>query len=84
MGDQSCNGSGPNKKLAKRAAAELMLQQLGYSKPAPQPAKPAIKQEPGVTQQHAGGGGDKKVTFIDQDTGASEYLKPTPLLTLLH
>lgn len=34
---------GQNKKLAKRNAAEGMLQLLGYSRPAPQPAKPAIK-----------------------------------------
>lgn len=41
--DQTCNGVGPNKKLAKRHAAEAMLTLLGYNKPSPQPAKPAIK-----------------------------------------
>ena len=40
---QTVTGSGPNKKLAKRAAAEAMLQQLGYTKPSPQPVKSAIK-----------------------------------------
>lgn len=36
-------GVGPNKKLAKRNAAESMLQLLGFSRPSPQPVKPAIK-----------------------------------------
>ena len=50
---------GPNKKLAKRNAAEAMLQLLGYSRPAPQPSKPAIKSEPGQSS------GEKKVTFME-------------------
>ena len=41
--DQTCTGVGPNKKLAKRHAAEAMLLHLGYNKPSPQPSKPAIK-----------------------------------------
>ncbi len=36
-------GTGPNKKLAKRAAAEALLQEMGYSRPSLQPAKPALK-----------------------------------------
>lgn len=36
-------GAGPNKKLAKRNAAESMLQLLGFSRPSPQPIKSAIK-----------------------------------------
>ena len=44
MGEHRCPGVGPNKKLAKRKAAEEMLQLLGYSRPSPQPSKPAIKQ----------------------------------------
>ena len=43
MDDQTCTGVGPNKKLAKRHAAEAMLLHLGYNKPSPQPSKPAIK-----------------------------------------
>ena len=43
VGDKTSTGSGPNKKLAKRNAAEAMLQLLGYSRPSPQPGKPAIK-----------------------------------------
>ena len=49
VGSHQCTGVGPNKKLAKRAAAEVMLQKLGYSAPSPQPAKPAIK-SPDATQ----------------------------------
>ena len=40
---QSAQGSGPNKKLAKRAAAEALLQLMGYSRPSLQPSKPALK-----------------------------------------
>merc|ERR1712156_1390933 len=40
---QSAQGSGPNKKLAKRAAAEALLQIMGYSRPSLQPSKPALK-----------------------------------------
>ena len=44
MGDLSAEGRAPNKKLAKRYAAEKMLEMLGYAKPLPDPpAKPAIK-----------------------------------------
>ncbi|XP_045181641.2 double-stranded RNA-binding protein Staufen homolog isoform X2 [Mercenaria mercenaria] len=57
--EQTCTGVGPNKKLAKRHAAEAMLQLLGYNKPSPQPAKPAIKMQ-GDTSL-----GEKKVTFSD-------------------
>merc|ERR1719300_1591588 len=61
VGQQSATGSGPNKKLAKRAAAEALLQLLGYSRPGPQPSKPALR-SPGE------GGGEKgrKLTFVDE------------------
>ena len=68
VGDDTCQGIGPNKKLAKRHAAELMLQKLGYSRPSPQPGKPAIKSEVGG----ASTGSDKHVTFIDQDSAQSK------------
>merc|ERR1711962_1943773 len=63
VGQQSATGSGPNKKLAKRAAAEALLQLLGYSRPGPQPGKPALR-SPGE------GGGEKgrKLTFVDELT----------------
>jgi hypothetical protein len=43
VGSEKATGSGPNKKLAKRAAAENLLQAMGYLKPTPQPVKPALK-----------------------------------------
>uniref|UniRef100_A0A914ECN9 DRBM domain-containing protein n=1 Tax=Acrobeloides nanus TaxID=290746 RepID=A0A914ECN9_9BILA len=38
-------GTGPNKKLAKRAAAEAMLNEIGYVKPMPQPGKSLLKKK---------------------------------------
>merc|ERR1719189_1719829 len=66
VGQQSATGSGPNKKLAKRAAAEALLQLLGYSRPGPQPSKPALR-SPGE------GGGEKgrKLTFVDEVSNGS-------------
>ncbi|KAL7640516.1 UNVERIFIED_CONTAM: hypothetical protein RMT77_008791 [Armadillidium vulgare] len=63
VGTNSAQGSGPNKKLAKRAAAESMLQLLGYSRPQPQPAKPAIKLE----NSHSDSDKTRKqVTFLEE------------------
>eukprot|EP00918_Siedleckia_nematoides_P062235 GHVU01135745.1.p1 GENE.GHVU01135745.1~~GHVU01135745.1.p1 ORF type:complete len:804 (+),score=103.17 GHVU01135745.1:117-2414(+) len=64
VGEKQATGVGPNKKLAKRAAAEAMLQMLGYSRPSPLPTKPSIKTG-GNNDLHTG---DKKVTFIDQES----------------
>merc|ERR1719412_1578255 len=66
VGQHSSTGSGPNKKLAKRAAAEALLQLLGYSRPGPQPSKPALR-SPGE------GGGEKgrKLTFVDEVNNGS-------------
>ncbi|XP_037793787.1 double-stranded RNA-binding protein Staufen homolog isoform X1 [Penaeus monodon] len=61
VGNQSAQGSGPNKKLAKRAAAENMLQLLGYSRPQPQPGKPAIKTD----GAHSDPDKTRKVTFLE-------------------
>ena len=58
---------GPNKKLAKRTAAEQMLQLLGYSRPSPQPQKSSIKTGDSVGSP-SNSSGDKKVTFMDQDS----------------
>ncbi|GFS04282.1 double-stranded RNA-binding protein Staufen homolog [Elysia marginata] len=73
--DKSCTGSGPNKKLAKRAAAEAMLLILGYTKPSPQPAKSSIK-TPSGEGSHSNG--DKKVTFVG-DTSESDKKAATPV-----
>lgn len=40
---QTAEGMGPSKKVAKRNAAEKMLELLGYKVPQPQPPKPALK-----------------------------------------
>jgi len=61
IGQQSTTGTGPNKKLAKRAAAESLLQLLGYSRPSLQPNKPAIKSNEGEKQEKG-----KKLTFVDE------------------
>ncbi|VDN03572.1 unnamed protein product [Thelazia callipaeda] len=42
-GDLRCEGVGPNKKLAKRAAAEAVLEKIGYVKPMPKPGKSLLK-----------------------------------------
>lgn len=41
-----CEGVGPNKKLAKRAAAEAVLSRIGYVKPMPKPGKSLLKKKP--------------------------------------
>lgn len=46
---QCAEGMGPSKKVAKRNAAEKMLELLGYKVPQPQPPKPALKTEEKVT-----------------------------------
>ncbi|KAM8966705.1 double-stranded RNA-binding protein Staufen homolog 2 isoform 2-T2 [Pelodytes ibericus] len=40
VGDNTASGTGPNKKTAKRNAAESMLLQLGYKASSPVPEKP--------------------------------------------
>ncbi|CAK9817539.1 Double-stranded RNA-binding protein Staufen homolog [Anthophora plagiata] len=63
MGQHSAQGMGSNKRLAKRAAAEALLAQLGYSKPQPQPTKPSIKTgESDNTEQKP-----RKVTFLEDE-----------------
>jgi len=76
VSDKTCTGTGPNKKLAKRNAAEAMLQLLGYSRPSPQPSKPAIKS--GENPGH----GEKKVSFCDQDE-PSTVRQPMPGVLLM-
>lgn len=74
--DQTCTGVGPNKKLAKRHAAEAMLTLLGYNKPSPQPTKPAIKSA--TTPE--GMSGEKKVTFVENnDDSASDMNGKSPV-----
>lgn len=79
--DRSCTGVGPNKKLAKRSAAEAMLQLLGYSRPVPQPSKPAIKTSASADAAPLTNLGDKKVTFFDAEgNSSSRQLAPGLIL----
>merc|ERR1719412_3356644 len=66
VGQHSSTGSGPNKKLAKRAAAEALLQLLGYSRPTPQPNKPSLKSPGGSSSSEGVGERNKKLTFVDE------------------
>lgn len=71
VGQHSAQGVGPNKKLAKRAAAETLLTNMGYSKPQPQPAKPSIK----TGDKENSEGKPRKVTFLeDEHTNETQSL----------
>ncbi|XP_044257054.1 double-stranded RNA-binding protein Staufen homolog 2-like isoform X2 [Tribolium madens] len=59
----SCTGVGPNKKIAKRNAAEALLNQLGYGNPPSNP-KPVLKTE----KETEIGDKTRKVTFVEEKT----------------
>lgn len=67
VSQHSTTGTGPNKKLAKRAAAESLLQLLGYSRPSAQPNKPAIKTSDADRLERG-----KKLTFVDEVSSGLE------------
>lgn len=50
LGNLTAKGVGPNKKTAKRLAAEAMLQRLGYSRPPPTPQGGAAAAVDGAEQ----------------------------------
>ncbi|XP_017335632.1 double-stranded RNA-binding protein Staufen homolog 1 isoform X1 [Ictalurus punctatus] len=60
---QTAEGMGPSKKVAKRNAAEKMLELLGFKVPQPQPPKPALKTEEKPPLKKPGDG--RKVTFFE-------------------
>ncbi|XP_049895248.1 double-stranded RNA-binding protein Staufen homolog 1 isoform X1 [Epinephelus moara] len=60
---QTAEGMGPSKKVAKRNAAEKMLELLGYKVPQPQPPKPALKTDEKTPVKKPGDG--RKVTFFE-------------------
>uniref|UniRef100_A0A3P8UD45 Staufen double-stranded RNA binding protein 1 n=1 Tax=Cynoglossus semilaevis TaxID=244447 RepID=A0A3P8UD45_CYNSE len=64
---KSAEGMGPSKKVAKRNAAEKMLDLLGYKVPQPQPPKPALKTDEKVPVKKTGDG--RKVTFFEPGCG---------------
>ncbi|XP_012284626.1 double-stranded RNA-binding protein Staufen homolog 2 isoform X2 [Orussus abietinus] len=65
LGKNFAQGSGPNKKLAKRAAAEALLVKLGYNKPQPLPTKSSIKT--GDSENSTTEGKPRKVTFLEDE-----------------
>ncbi|XP_073808728.1 double-stranded RNA-binding protein Staufen homolog 1 isoform X2 [Danio rerio] len=60
---QNAEGMGPSKKVAKRNAAEKMLELLGFKVPQPQPPKPALKTDEKPPAKKLGDG--RKVTFFE-------------------
>ncbi|KAK2862027.1 hypothetical protein Q5P01_001560 [Channa striata] len=71
---QSAEGMGPSKKVAKRNAAEKMLELLGYKVPQPQPPKPALKSDEKTPLKKPGDG--RKVTFFEPGSVEEVALGP--------
>lgn len=71
--EKTCQGKGPNKKFAKRNAAEEMLHLMGYSQMSPAPGKSALKSpdHSSQTTHHS-----KHVTFVDSAQFAKVTLTP--------
>ncbi|XP_065778216.1 double-stranded RNA-binding protein Staufen homolog 1 isoform X3 [Muntiacus reevesi] len=67
VGNHTAEGSGTNKKVAKRNAAENMLEILGFKVPQSQPSKPALKSEEKTPIKKPGDG--RKVTFFEPGSG---------------
>ncbi|KAM8946197.1 double-stranded RNA-binding protein Staufen homolog 1 isoform 2-T2 [Pelodytes ibericus] len=66
VGTHTAEGMGTNKKVAKRNAAENMLELLGFKVPPP-PPKPALKTEEKTPVKKPGDG--RKVTFYEPGSG---------------
>ncbi|XP_066442967.1 double-stranded RNA-binding protein Staufen homolog 1 isoform X5 [Eleutherodactylus coqui] len=66
VGNLTAEGLGANKKVAKRNAAENMLELLGFKIP-PAPPKPALKTEEKTPVKKTGDG--RKVTFYEPGSG---------------
>ncbi|XP_041588704.1 double-stranded RNA-binding protein Staufen homolog 1 isoform X2 [Vulpes vulpes] len=67
VGNHTAEGAGTNKKVAKRNAAENMLEILGFKVPQAQPTKPALKSEEKTPIKKPGDG--RKVTFFEPGSG---------------
>ncbi|KAG5275155.1 hypothetical protein AALO_G00144210 [Alosa alosa] len=74
VGGQCAEGMGPSKKVAKRNAAEKMLELLGFKVPQPQPPKPALKTEEKPPLKKPGDG--RKVTFFEPGSADEAGLVP--------
>uniref|UniRef100_V9KC29 Double-stranded RNA-binding protein Staufen-like 1-like protein n=1 Tax=Callorhinchus milii TaxID=7868 RepID=V9KC29_CALMI len=72
VANQVSEGMGPNKKVAKRNAAEKMLELLGYKVPQPQPPKPALKTEEKPTMKEPTKG--RKVTFFEPGSSGEDTI----------
>ncbi|XP_069739896.1 double-stranded RNA-binding protein Staufen homolog 1 isoform X5 [Narcine bancroftii] len=70
VGCQVAEGMGPNKKVAKRNAAEKMLELLGFKVPQPQPPKPALKTDEKPTLKEPVKG--RKVTFFEPSSSVED------------
>ncbi|KAM4031542.1 double-stranded RNA-binding protein Staufen homolog 1 isoform 2-T2 [Anomaloglossus baeobatrachus] len=66
VGNLTAEGLGANKKVAKRNAAENMLELLGFKVP-PAPPKPALKTDEKMPVKKPGDG--RKVTFYEPGSG---------------
>ncbi|XP_073538739.1 double-stranded RNA-binding protein Staufen homolog 1 isoform X2 [Phyllobates terribilis] len=66
VGNLTAEGLGANKKVAKRNAAENMLELLGFKIP-PAPPKPALKTDEKMPVKKPGDG--RKVTFYEPGSG---------------
>ncbi|XP_024126347.1 double-stranded RNA-binding protein Staufen homolog 1 isoform X2 [Oryzias melastigma] len=71
---QTAEGMGPSKKVAKRNAAEKMLELLGFKVPQPQPPKPALKTDEKTPVKKPGDG--RKVTFYEPSCVEDVALSP--------
>ncbi|XP_026866717.2 double-stranded RNA-binding protein Staufen homolog 1 isoform X1 [Electrophorus electricus] len=71
---QAAEGMGPSKKVAKRNAAEKMLEILGFKVPQPQPPKPALKTDEKPPLKKPGDG--RKVTFFEPSSVEEGGLAP--------
>ncbi|XP_077023373.1 double-stranded RNA-binding protein Staufen homolog 1 isoform X6 [Tamandua tetradactyla] len=67
VGNRTAEGTGTSKKVAKRSAAENMLEILGFKVPQAQPARPALKSEEKTPIKKPGDG--RKVTFFEPGSG---------------
>lgn len=73
----ACNGVGPNKKVAKRNAAEALLILLGYTSLPSSNPKPALKTDKD-TESTTSVDKIRKVTFVEDTTTTTTIRDATP------
>ncbi|GMT34603.1 hypothetical protein PFISCL1PPCAC_25900, partial [Pristionchus fissidentatus] len=67
VGDLFAEGAGPNKRLAKRAAAECMLETMGVAKRLPEPGKSLLKRRDDDPSCGGGGGAMMSIGVFNPD-----------------